>query len=202
VLERVCRQIREWEDAGFEVPRIAINVAPIHFRQADFLKQVRRTLQKHAIDPEQIELELTETSLMEDTDEVHRCLRGLKDTGVRLAIDDFGTGYSCLNYLRRFPIDVLKIDRVFVADLDAGAGGQEICRVILSIAQRLSLETVAEGIEQESQRQFLREHGCQYGQGHYFGIPISASAAAARWMRSANAARRSYAVSSGSGGAA
>ncbi|HEX5420115.1 MAG TPA: GGDEF domain-containing phosphodiesterase, partial [Gammaproteobacteria bacterium] len=204
VLERVCRQIREWEDAGLAVPRIAINVAPIHFRQADFQKQVRRLLQKHAIDPEQIELELTETSLMEDTDEVHRCLRGLKDEGVRVAIDDFGTGYSCLNYLRRFPIDVLKIDRAFVADLDAGAGGQEICRVILSIAQRLSLETVAEGIEQESQKLFLREHGCQYGQGHYFAPPVSASAAAARWMRSAADAerRRPYAVSTGSGGAA
>ncbi len=177
VLERVCRQIREWDQAGHEVPRIAINVAPIHFHQADFLKQVRRILRRHGTDPRRIELELTETSLMEDTEDVRDCLRALKDTGVRLAIDDFGTGYSCLNYLRQFPINVLKIDRSFVADLDEGAGGREICRVILSIAQRLSLETVAEGIESEGQLRFMLEHGCQFGQGHFFSAALPAGAA-------------------------
>ena len=178
VLERVCRQIREWQDAGLDVPRIAVNVAPIHFHQPDFLKQVQRTLQKYDVDPTLLELELTETSLMEDTAEVRRCLRGLKDTGVLLAIDDFGTGYSCLNYLRHFPIDVLKIDRSFVADL-AGEGGKEICRVILSIAQRLSLESVAEGIERQAQLHFLAEQGCDYGQGHFFSPPVTASGVAA-----------------------
>jgi diguanylate cyclase (GGDEF)-like protein len=178
VLERVCCQIGEWQDAGLTVPRIAVNVAAIHFHQADFLKQVRNTLRKHRIDGAQVELELTETSLMQDTDEVRRCLRTLKEIGVRLAIDDFGTGYSCLNYLRRFPIDVLKIDRSFVADLDDGADGQEICRVILSIAQRLSLESVAEGIESEAQLRFLTEHGCQYGQGYHFSAPLEAERAA------------------------
>jgi diguanylate cyclase (GGDEF)-like protein len=188
VLERVCRQIRDWKNAGFRVPRIAVNVAPIHFHQADFLKQVSKSLQRHAIDPGQIELELTETSLMEDTDEVRRCLRSLKDAGVRLAIDDFGMGYSCLNYLRRFPIDVLKIDRSFVADLDDGGDGQEICRVILSIAQRLSLETVAEGVEHEAQLRFFADHGCEYGQGHYFSPPLPASAAATLAANGASAA--------------
>ncbi len=177
VFERVCRQIRDWEQAGFEVPRIAINVAPIHFHQADFLAQVRKILRRHGTNPCLIELELTETSLMEDTEDVRACLRALKDAGLRLAIDDFGTGYSCLNYLRQFPIDVLKIDRSFVTDLEEGAGGREICRVILSIAQRLSLETVAEGIEREAQLRFLLEHGCRFGQGHYFSAAVPASAA-------------------------
>jgi EAL domain-containing protein (putative c-di-GMP-specific phosphodiesterase class I) len=93
-----------------------------------------------------------------------------------LAIDDFGTGYSCLNYLQRFPIDVLKIDRSFVANLGVRDGGDAICGVILSIAQRLSLQTVAEGIERESQLVALVEHGCDYGQGYYFSPPISAEA--------------------------
>jgi diguanylate cyclase (GGDEF)-like protein len=177
VLRRICRQLREWQDAGLAAPRVALNVAPIHFHQPDFVAQVCRTLQEYEIDPESIELELTETSLMEDTAEVRRSLRGLKDAGLRLAIDDFGTGYSCLNYLRHFPIDVLKIDRSFVADL-GGDGGKEICRVILSIAGRLSLEAVAEGIEHEAQLHFLSEQGCRYGQGYYFSRALSADAVA------------------------
>jgi diguanylate cyclase len=191
VLERVCRQIREWEERGFAVPRIAVNIAPIQFHQPDFLRQVRSTLAEYGVDPSQIELELTETSLMKDTDDVRKCLHGLKDTGLRLAIDDFGTGYSCLNYLRRFPIDVLKIDRSFVADLDAREEGEGICGVILSIAQRLSLESVAEGIEREEQLRSLIEYGCSFGQGYYFSPPITADAVQARLLEpESNAALR------------
>jgi EAL domain-containing protein (putative c-di-GMP-specific phosphodiesterase class I) len=124
------------------------------------------------IEPGRIELELTERSLMEDTDSTRACLRALKDIGVRLAIDDFGTGYSCLSYLRRFPLDVLKIDRSFVADLDKSSDAQAICGAILSIAHRLSLDAVAEGIESEQQLAFLSKHGCQFGQGYYFSPPV------------------------------
>jgi EAL domain-containing protein (putative c-di-GMP-specific phosphodiesterase class I) len=176
VLDRVCRQLKEWQEARYAVPRVAVNVAPVHFHQADFHRQVQRTLEKHGIDPRLIELELTERSLMEDTDGIREGLRELKAIGVRLAIDDFGTGYSCLNYLRQFPIDVLKIDRSFVADVGTSHGGQAICAVILSIAQRLSLQTVAEGIETEQQLKFLSAHGCQFGQGHYFSMALSAGA--------------------------
>ena len=111
---------------------------------------------------------------MEDTEGARNCLRSLKDIGVRLAIDDFGTGYSCLAYLRRFPIDVLKIDRSFVSDLNTSSDDQAICAAILSIAQRLSLDSVAEGIESEQQLGFLTKQGCRFGQGYYFSRPIDA----------------------------
>jgi len=174
VLDEACRQLKQWERAGLPVPRIAVNVAPMHFHQADFQSQVRATLKRHGVDPALIELELTERSLMENTDAVRSCLRGLNQIGVRLAIDDFGTGYSCLSYLRQFPIDVLKIDRSFVADVDVNGDDQAICSAILSIAQRLSLASVAEGIETEAQLAFLTKHGCQYGQGFFFSKPVEA----------------------------
>jgi len=132
-------------------------------------------LRRYEISPALIELELTEGSLMKDTDEIQRCLRKLKDIGVRLAIDDFGTGYSCLSYLKQFPIDVLKIDRTFVSDIGVSEDGQAICGVILSIAKRLGLESVAEGIENERQLSFLVEQGCEYAQGYYFGKPMTPS---------------------------
>ncbi len=172
ILDGACRQIKQWESGGLPPPRVAINVAPVHFLQPGFHDQVRAVLCRYDVDPSLLELELTEWSLMEDTDRARECLRGLKDIGVRLAIDDFGTGYSCLSYLRRFPIDVLKIDRSFVAELDTSGDDQAICGAILSIAQRLSLDAVAEGIETEQQLAFLTRHGCQFGQGYYFSRPV------------------------------
>jgi diguanylate cyclase len=174
VLDEACRQLKLWESARLPVPRMAVNVSAVHFRQPDFHDQVRTILRRHAVDPGRIELELTERSLMEDTDGARNSLRSLKDIGVRLAIDDFGTGYSCLAYLRRFPIDVLKIDRSFVSDLNASGDAQAICAAILSIAQRLSLDSVAEGIEAEQQLAFLTKHGCRFGQGYYFSVPLEA----------------------------
>ena len=176
LLERVCRQLREWERAGLPLPRIGINVSPQHFHQADFHRQVEATLERHAIPPSLLELELTEGSLMKDTDEIQRCLGALKAIGVRLAIDDFGTGYSCLSYLKQFPIDVLKIDRSFVSDIGVSEDGQAICGVILSIAKQLGLDSVAEGIENERQLNFLVEQGCEYAQGFYFGRPMKPEA--------------------------
>ncbi|MFS8607451.1 MAG: EAL domain-containing protein [Gammaproteobacteria bacterium] len=173
-LEEVCRQLKEWERLRLPLPRVAVNVAAIHFHQPAFRRQVQQTLLRYGIDPSLIELELTERSLMEDTDAVQTCLRGLKETGVRLAIDDFGTGYSCLSYLRRFPIDVLKIDRSFVSDLDSNGDDQAICGTILSIAQQLGLDSVAEGIETEGQLEYLTRHGCRYGQGFLFSPPLEA----------------------------
>jgi EAL domain-containing protein (putative c-di-GMP-specific phosphodiesterase class I) len=175
VLEHVCQQLREWKRARLPLPRIAINVSPRHFHQAGFHRQVAATLQRYSVPPSLIELELTEGSLMRDTDDIQRGLQQLKDTGVRLAIDDFGTGYSCLSYLKKFPIDVLKIDRSFVSDIGVSADGQAICGVILSIAKRLGLDTVAEGVENERQLSFLLNQGCEYAQGFYFGKPTTAA---------------------------
>jgi diguanylate cyclase (GGDEF)-like protein len=172
LLERACEQLREWARAGLPLPRIAINISPLQFHQADFHRQVEATLQQYSIPSSLIELELTEGSLIKDTEEIQRCLKKLKDTGVRLAIDDFGTGYSCLNYLKKFPIDVLKIDRSFVSDIGVSEDGQAICGVVLSIAKSLRLATVAEGVENERQLKFLGDQGCEFAQGHYFGKPM------------------------------
>jgi diguanylate cyclase (GGDEF)-like protein len=172
IIEQVCRQLEQWQSLGVPLPRVAINVAALHFHQTSFPADVRSVLDRHGIDPDLIELELTERSLMEDTESTRACLRALKDIGVRLSIDDFGTGYSCLSYLRRFPLDVLKIDRSFVSDLDTSADAQAICGLILSIAHRLSLDVVAEGIESEQQLAFLTKQGCQFGQGYYFCRPV------------------------------
>jgi diguanylate cyclase (GGDEF)-like protein len=176
VIEQVCEQLKRWESSGVPVPRVAINVAAVHFHQPGFHHQVRDVLASHGVNPELIELELTERSLMEDTEATRDCLYALKDVGLRLAIDDFGTGYSCLSYLRRFPLDVLKIDRSFVSDTSDDA--QAICGAILSIAHRLSLDAVAEGIESEQQLAFLTKQGCQFGQGYYFSRPVDPGAIA------------------------
>jgi EAL domain-containing protein (putative c-di-GMP-specific phosphodiesterase class I) len=131
-------------------------------------------LQSHSVDPALIELELTERSLIQDTDGTRECLQALKSLGVRLAIDEFGAGYSCLRYLRQFPLDVLKIDRSFISDLDTNKDAQVLCSAILSIAHRLSLDAVADGIESEQQVALLTRYDCQYGQGRYFSAPIDA----------------------------
>lgn len=172
VLERVCRQLREWQEAGVPLLRIAVNIAPANFHQSDFHRQVEATLGRYGIPPGLIELELTESSLMENTDNVQNALRRLKLTGVRLAIDDFGTGHSCLNYLRQFPIDVLKIDRSFVMDLGRNEHGTAICGLVLSIGRSLNLEVVAEGVENETQLAYLTKHGCGSVQGQYFSMPV------------------------------
>jgi diguanylate cyclase (GGDEF)-like protein len=190
VIEEVCRQLQRWEGAGVPLPRVAINVSAVQFRQPGFHDAVRNILESHSVDPSLIELELTENSLMENTDGTRACLRALKHIGVRLAIDDFGAGYSCLSYLRQFPLDVLKIDRSFVSELDTSIDSQVICSAILSLAHRLSLDAVAEGIETEKQLTFLTRNDCQYGQGHYFSVPIEADKIAALMVQSGGQSTR------------
>jgi diguanylate cyclase (GGDEF)-like protein len=173
VLERACRQIKEWQAAGAPALRVAVNVAPANFEQPDFHRQVEATLGRYGVSPDLIEIEVTEGTLMRDTDSVQDALRKLKMTGVRLSVDDFGTGHSCLNYLRKFPIDVLKIDRSFVMDLGHNEHGTAICGLVLSIARSLDLEVVAEGVENAKQLAYLKKHNCEYVQGQYFSMPVS-----------------------------
>jgi diguanylate cyclase (GGDEF)-like protein len=172
VLERACQQLREWHSMGLPLFRISVNIDPANFYQVDFHAQVQATLARYGVPPELIELELTEGSLMQNTDRVQGVLRDLKRTGVRLAIDDFGTGHSCLNYLRQFPIDVLKIDRSFVTDLGHNEHGTAICGLVLSIARSLNLQVVAEGVETQTQLSYLKRHGCDLVQGQYFSMPV------------------------------
>ena len=173
-IEQACRHIQTWRGFGISVPQISVNVSPLQFNQPDFHQELKAILERTGAPPRFLELELTEGVLMEDTDPVRGCLQRLKATGLQLAIDDFGTGHSCLSYLRKFPIDVLKIDKSFVSDIGKNSDGEAICAAIVSMAQRLNLETVAEGVETREQLDFLTSHGCTMGQGHFFSEPVSA----------------------------
>lgn len=172
VLERVCKQLKEWEQREMPLLRVAVNIAPANLAQPDFHRNVEATINRYGVDPHLIELELTEGTLMSNTDRIQETLRYLKLIGVRVSVDDFGTGHSCLNYLRLFPIDVLKIDRSFVMDLGRNEHGTAICGLVLSIARSLNLEVVAEGVENETQLAFLNKHNCEYVQGQYFSMPV------------------------------
>ncbi len=176
VLDEVCRTIKVWRDNGLSVVPVSVNVSARQFQQPVFHRRVGEILDKHSIPPSLIELELTEGLVMSDVDSAQAELAQLKEMGFRISIDDFGTGYSCLNYLRKFPIDVLKIDKSFVADIEASADGQFIIEAIISLARSLRLETVAEGVETHGQLAFLIDHGCHVVQGFLLGRPMSRDA--------------------------
>jgi diguanylate cyclase (GGDEF)-like protein len=179
VIEEVCRQLGRWNSAGVLLPRVAIDIAGVQLRQPGFPDEVRTLLQSHSVDPGLIEFELAEQSLMDDPVGVQESLYALKDVGVRLAIDYFGAGASCLSYLQQFPLDMLKIDSSVVSDVDTNFDAQVICSIILTIAHRLSLDAVAEGVESEKQEAFLTRHDCLYGQGNHFSVPIEPDRVAA-----------------------
>ena len=172
VLDEVCRTINSWRDKGLTLVPVSVNVSARQFQQPDFHKRIADVLHKHGIDPALIEIELTEGLMMEDTEAAQRELAQLKKIGLRISIDDFGTGYSCLSYLRRFPIDVLKIDRSFVKEIGTSRDGESIIDAIISLAKSLRLETVAEGVETPGQLNYLLDHGCHVVQGFLFGKPM------------------------------
>jgi diguanylate cyclase (GGDEF)-like protein/PAS domain S-box-containing protein len=180
VLDRACADISRWQEnwtmAGRPPLRVAVNVSPRQLQSTDFLQMVDETLVRHGVDPSWLTIEITESVLVQDSEEVMRRLRDLDSRGIRLALDDFGTGYSSLSYLHRFPIHILKIDQSFVRGMDEHDDRKKILDAIVSLASNLGLELVAEGIERESQASYLRELGCEYGQGYHLGRPISARA--------------------------
>jgi diguanylate cyclase (GGDEF)-like protein/PAS domain S-box-containing protein len=174
VLREACRQARGWQHAGLPPIRIAVNVSPVELRAGEFVANVLAILTETGLDPSHLELELTETVLMQDSKSTTAKLRALSDMGVHLALDDFGTGYSSLSYLKRFPIDALKIDRSFVRDLTTDADDASIVSAVIGMGQSLHMQVVAEGVETLEQFEFLREHRCPVGQGYYFSRPIIA----------------------------
>lgn len=172
VLETACRQNKLWQMQGYIPLRVAVNLSAKQFNGNCLLETIRRTLDETGLDPEYLELELTESILMENAGATRHTLRALKDMGVQLAIDDFGTGYSSLNYLKHFPIDRLKIDKSFVREIDVNADDAAIAEAIIALAHSLRVCVVAEGVEQRSQLNFLRERGCDEMQGYYFSVPL------------------------------
>ncbi|EEG06906.1 sensor domain-containing protein [Pseudogulbenkiania ferrooxidans] len=181
VLHEACRQGKAWLDAGLPL-LLAVNLSPRQFLRHDLVGQVRKALQGSGLPPAQLELELTEGALMEQAEQAVKTLHALKRLGVSLAIDDFGTGYSSLAYLKRFPLDKLKIDRSFVRDLPRDSSDAEIVTTIIAMVRNLKLEALAEGVETPQQLAFLRQLGCDSGQGYLFSPPLPAEAFE-RWLR-------------------
>ncbi|HLO74903.1 MAG TPA: EAL domain-containing protein [Magnetospirillum sp.] len=174
VLDHVCSQIRQWLDVGQPVVQVAVNLSAHQFRQPDLVDKVVESLRQHAIDPDLLELELTESAVMHNAEMTIRTLMELHGHGVRLAVDDFGTGYSSLSYLKKFPLDKLKIDRSFVMDIDANPASAEIVGAIIAMGHSLNLEIVAEGVENDAQLGVLKELKCDEIQGFYYSRPIPA----------------------------
>ena len=170
VLEEACRQARRWQDAGHPPLTMSVNVSAVQFRQPDLIEQVREVLSRTGLDPEWLELEITESIVVEDIDRIVKTLDELKALGIRIAIDDFGTGYSSLSYLARLPFDKLKIDQSFVRNRDRQ--NWAIVRAVVQLARSLELKIVAEGVETKESMQHLRDLGCHIGQGFYFSKPL------------------------------
>ncbi len=152
---------------------IAVNVSPIQFFRSDVVGQVRQLLDKYCLDPKYLMIEITESTLMQDSDNASQMMRKLKYIGSKLAIDDFGTGYSSLSALKHFPIDYLKIDRSFVSDLTTNASDATIAQAVISMAHSLNLRVIAEGVETKEQLLFLHGRACEEMQGYYFSAPGS-----------------------------
>jgi|HigsolmetaAR202D_1030399.scaffolds.fasta_scaffold00259_26 PAS domain S-box/diguanylate cyclase (GGDEF) domain len=178
VIDRACQQAREWIAQGWSDAVVAVNVAARQFTSGHLDTVVQQALARHGVPARALELELTESMLMQEPDAAVDMLRRLKAIGVRLSLDDFGTGYSSLGYLQRFPIDVLKIDRSFVQTIGCGPDGAAIADAVIALAHRLKLRVVAEGVEIEAQRRYLLAQGCDELQGFLFSRPLPPQALA------------------------
>ncbi|MDF3036817.1 MAG: hypothetical protein K0S28_2091, partial [Paucimonas sp.] len=172
VFRTACAQNKAWQDAGLCHLRVSINLSARQFAQPDLLQTIKDALRETGLEARYLEIELTESLMMSDVENAIHILQALKELGVYLSIDDFGTGYSSLAYLKRFPIDVLKIDRSFVSDIPANANDAAITSSIIALAHSLELEVVAEGVETAEQLAFLQQRNCDVVQGYYFSRPV------------------------------
>ncbi|MCU6498573.1 EAL domain-containing protein [Rugamonas sp. A1-17] len=176
VLESVCAQIKVWHDQGLGDIKVSVNLAAGQFANDATVPYVESTLRKFGIAPEYLGLEITEGTVMGDPDKAVAALRRLKDIGVSISLDDFGTGYSSLSYLKRFPIDVLKIDKSFVDDVTTNANDAAIALSVISLAHNLNMRVIAEGVETREQVRFLTDRGCDEMQGYFFSRPLNGDA--------------------------
>jgi diguanylate cyclase (GGDEF)-like protein len=172
VVKEACRQARAWVDAGLAPMRVSVNLSPSQFRGSGLIHSIRRALDDAGLDPQYLEVELTESAVMSDPEESIAILEQLSAMGVLVSVDDFGTGYSSMSYLRRLPIDKLKIDRVFINEIVSRPEDASIVRAIVSLAHSLRLKVVAEGVETPAQLDFLKAVGCDEYQGYHFSRPV------------------------------
>jgi diguanylate cyclase (GGDEF)-like protein/PAS domain S-box-containing protein len=176
VMGQACHQAQAWQEIGLAPIRVAVNISAVELRARDFLRGVGVVLEETGLDPHLLELELTETSLVQDSTAMSAVLHDLKRMGLKLALDDFGTGYSSLNHLKRFPIDTLKIDRSFVRSITTNSDDASIVCAVISMGKNLHMRVVAEGVETREQLTFLQDRECPVGQGYYFSQPLTGQA--------------------------
>jgi diguanylate cyclase (GGDEF)-like protein/PAS domain S-box-containing protein len=187
MLERACQQVREFEHASRLPLSVSVNMSPVQWSQPDLLSRILGIVEKNGVAPQQLEIELTETCLMENLERTLNALKSLQSHGFTISVDDFGTGYSALGYLRELPIDTLKIDRCFISELDTSQDDNAIVEAIISMARALNLKVVAEGVENKTQLDILKSLGCHQAQGYYFSRPVPSEEALAMITKGAAA---------------
>ena len=175
IFDLVCQQITAWRNRNMRIPPVAINISGKNLLSGTLVQYVKSTLAEYQLDGTSIEIEVTEGVLIDDIERCCQVLSELRELNIRIAIDDFGTGYSSLSYLKSLPVDILKIDKSFVDECAASQEDSKICSTVISLADGLKLDTVAEGVENEAQFEFLRRLGCHVYQGYYFYRPQSAA---------------------------
>lgn len=171
ILEQVCQYQQQWKEKGYRPVRVAVNISPKQFKQENFAEKIKQVILKYDVNPKYIELEITESS-MTNVDETESILKNLKALGVFVSVDDFGTGYSSLSYLKKYPIDIIKIDQSFIADLNKDEKNEAIVKAIITLSQNLEMDVIAEGVEEVSQENFLKNHNCKKGQGYLYNKPL------------------------------
>ena len=176
VLDQACKQLRVWHDQGFSELRMAVNLSTVQLHHSELSRVVTNLMQRYKLPAHCLEMEVTETGLMEDIATAASHLNSLKKAGVLIAIDDFGTGYSSLSYLRGLPLDKIKIDKSFVQDVLVDEDDATIVRAIIQLGRSLNMEVIAEGVESAEQEAYVIAQGCNEGQGYYYSRPLSPEA--------------------------
>jgi EAL domain-containing protein (putative c-di-GMP-specific phosphodiesterase class I) len=174
ILHEACRQNKAWQDAGLPPMTVCVNVSARQFREKNLIDRVVNALQESGLEARYLELEVTESLIMQDFELAVATMNGLQRLGVQISIDDFGTGYSSLSALKTFPVERLKIDKSFINDLATDENDQAVTSAVISLGQKLNLRVLAEGVETEDQLAFLRRNNCDEMQGHYFSKPLPA----------------------------
>ena len=174
VVREACRQLKAWQGEGLPPLVVAVNLSGRDFQSTSLAAKISGLVREAGIDPRCLEIEITESVAMHDFQKTLHILQGLRDEGIRVAIDDFGTGYSSLAYLKRFPIQTLKIDRAFIKDMMDNTQDRAIVNAIIGMAHAMDMEVLAEGVERTDQLQYLLDKGCDRAQGYHFGKPVPA----------------------------
>ncbi|CEA05185.1 Cyclic di-GMP phosphodiesterase Gmr [Metalysinibacillus saudimassiliensis] len=175
VLDKATRQVRAWNEKYGTSLHVAVNISPMHLTQENFVASVQATIDEVGLRPQELEIEITEMTMLDYTEDLIQTITSLRELGIAISIDDFGTGYSSLSYLKKFPIDALKIDRAFVQDIISEPSGIAMTAAIISLAHALGLYVVAEGVEEPEELAVLERHGCEFVQGYYFSRPLPAA---------------------------